>query len=323
MESLLYYLALAVIKGLQALPLRSVARLGRWGGGVVYWLDARHRRVALENLTMCFGAEMSREKIRALARENFRRLGENYACAVKTAAMTADELRPHLEFVGIENFYPQPFSGAAPRRIVAIGHFGNFELYARLGQYWPGVKAATTYRALRPPALGRLLQALRSHADCLYFERRTDAASLKAAMSLPGIILGFLVDQHAGSSGVRIPFFGRECSTSAAPAIFALRYECPLHTAICFRTGLAQWRVEAGPEIPTRQQDKPRALDAIMLDVNRTFEKAIRRDPVNWFWVHRRWKAVKSGPNTRPATSPSAAEPEQASQPGSEGVEVK
>ena len=44
----------------------------------------RHRRVALRNLTMCFGQRTPAE-IRALARENFRRIGENFACAVKTA----------------------------------------------------------------------------------------------------------------------------------------------------------------------------------------------------------------------------------------------
>ena len=27
-----------------------------------------------------------------------------------------------------------------------------------------------------------------------------------------------------------------------------------------------------------------------MGDVNRAFEAAVRRDPANWFWVHRRWK---------------------------------
>ena len=27
-----------------------------------------------------------------------------------------------------------------------------------------------------------------------------------------------------------------------------------------------------------------------MLDVNRAFEMAVKRDPANWFWVHNRWK---------------------------------
>src|SRR6267143_340950 len=98
MEKLLYLLARGVIGLLQSLPLTVVAWLGRAGGALAYWLDARHRRVTLRNLTMCFGAEKSPAEINALARENFRRIGESYACAVKTAGMTFDQLKPHLEF---------------------------------------------------------------------------------------------------------------------------------------------------------------------------------------------------------------------------------
>lgn len=289
MNRVLYWLALGLVKGLQALPLRGVARLGRAGGGLAYWLDARHRRVALENLARCF-PEKSPTEIRGLARENFRRLGENYCCAIKTAAMTSEELKPHLEFIGIENMYPDPYAQVAPRRVVAIGHFGNFELYARFGQVRHGVQCATTYRALRQPALNDLMQSLRVRSECQYFERRLDAAKLKTAMSTPGFMIGFLVDQHAGNGGVWVPFFGRECSTSAAPAIFALRYHCPLYAGICYRVGLAQWRIEATKEIPTHIGGEPRPIEDITLDINRLFEAAVRRDPANWFWVHKRWK---------------------------------
>jgi KDO2-lipid IV(A) lauroyltransferase len=30
-----------------------------------------------------------------------------------------------------------------------------------------------------------------------------------------------------------------------------------------------------------------------MRDINVVFEKAVRRDPANWFWVHDRWRFVK------------------------------
>ena len=56
MNTLIYWLGRALVALLQALPLTWVARLGRAGGALAYWLDARHRRVALKNLTMCFGA---------------------------------------------------------------------------------------------------------------------------------------------------------------------------------------------------------------------------------------------------------------------------
>ena len=69
-----------------------------------------------------------------------------------------------------------------------------------------------------------------------------------------------------------------------------------LHTAFCFRTELGKWRVEFGGEIPTAEDGVPRPVADIMLDVNRAFEAAVRRDPANWFWVHNRWKLPVAAP---------------------------
>ena len=293
MDQFLYWGARAGVALLQVLPLRVVARIGRAGGALAYWVDGRHRRVALQNLTRCFVPEKSAAEIKALAKENFRRLGENYLSAIKTLAMSPAELLPHFSFVGAEKILPHGATAGPQSRIMAIGHFGNFELYARFGQFVPIFKCATTYRGLRQPSLNRLLQSLRARSGCRFFERRTEAAALKASMSDTGLLLGLLADQHASLGGTRLPFLGHDCSTNVAPAVFALRYDCPLHTAICYRVDLANWRIEVGDEIPTREDGHPRSSEAIMLDVNRAFEIAVRRDPANWFWVHKRWKPAK------------------------------
>lgn len=303
METLLHFVARAAIALLQALPLPWVARLGRAGGGLAFWLDARHRRVALRNLTLCFGQEKSPAALRELARENFRRLGENYASAVKTAGMTPAELRPYLTFANTAKILPHQADAGRQNRVVAIGHFGNFELYARFGEFLPGFQCATTYRAVRPPALNRLLLSLRERSGCRFYERRTEGAALRQAMSDSGLLLGLLADQHAAAGGLRLRFLGHECSTSTAPAVLALRYRCPLHTSICFRTGLGRWQIEAGEEIPTREHGRARSPAAIMNDVNRAFETAIRRDPANWFWVHNRWKPFKARTNSGTLTT--------------------
>jgi lauroyl/myristoyl acyltransferase len=291
MDTLLYFVARGMIAGIQALPLRLVARLGRLGGALAYFLDGRHRRVASKNLAQCF-PEKSAAEVRALATENFRRIGESYACGIKTADMTYEELKPHVEFVVPPEFKPAP--GTTPRSlVVAIGHFGNFELYARFGQFCSGYQGVTTYRGLRQASLNRLLQSLREKSGCLFFERRFDADKLKAAMNRPGVMLGLLCDQNGGGKGLQSPFLGHYASTSPAVALFALRYHCPLYIGICYRTSLAQWRIEAGSEIPTRENGAARTTEAIMRDVNAAFEQAIRRDPANWFWVHNRWKRGK------------------------------
>jgi KDO2-lipid IV(A) lauroyltransferase len=312
METPLYYLARAAVTLLQALPLTWAARLGRAGGALAYWLDGRHRRVATRNLTMCFGHEKSAAELRALARENFRRIGENFACAAKTAAMSFEALRPHVEFVGNRRILSPP-AGQKPQSVVAaIGHFGNFELYARFHQFAPNYACATTYRALRQPSLNRLMQSLRERSGCHFFERRFDAAALKSFMHQPGVMLGLLADQSAGNHGLRLPFLGHDCSTSAAPAVFALRYNCALCAGVCYRVGLARWRIEAGEEIPTHTNGLARSAEAIMRDVNRAFEAALRRDPANWFWVHNRWKESKAQSLKSTVHSPQSAQPENA-----------
>ena len=288
MDTLLYALGRAFIACLQLLPLRGVARLGRFFGGTAFTLDARHRRVVLDNLTKCFGSEKTAIQIAEIARENFRRLGENYLCAIKTSAMSAAALKPHVEFIGTERL-PQT-NGSAPLRnvVVAIGHFGNFELFARFHDLRPDYQCATTYRALKQPAFNRLLLALRARSGGLFFERRTDGPLLRAVMNRGGIILGLLADQS--SKGLRGPFLGRDCNTGLAPAVLALRYDADLYSAICYRVGLAKWRVELGEKIATHQNGQPRPSAEIMREVNLALEAAVRRDPANWFWVHRRWK---------------------------------
>lgn len=288
MEFLLYIVVRPLLSLIQALPLRLVARLGRAGGTIAYVLDGRHRRVALKNIARVF-PEKNASQVRALAMENFRRIGESYVCAIKTAGMTFEELKPHVEFVIPPEFLPAP--GVTPHnRVVALGHFGNFELSARFGHLCPAYQCATTYRGLRQVSLNRLLISLREKSGCLYFERRFDADKLKAAMNRPGMILGLTCDQNGGRKGLQFPFLGHYASTSPATALFALRYHCPLYSGICYRVGLGQWRLELGAQIPTRENGVARSTEAIMRDVNAAFEAAIRRDPANWFWVHNRWK---------------------------------
>ena len=292
MEILLYWLARGVVGFIQALPLEWAARLGRACGAIAYVADGRHRRVAQRNLAMCFGKEKSERETKALAKENFRRIGESFACAIKTASMTFEDLKPRIEWVGAPEVVTPPTD--PPRSIVAaIGHFGNFELYARFGQLAPKYKCATTYRGLRQLTVNRLLQSLRERSGCQFFERRFDAGPLKTFMNQPGVMLGLLSDQSAGTHGIRLPFLGHECSTSPAVAVFALRYNCGLYVGVCYRVALARWRIEGGREIPTHENGSPRTIEAIMRDVNRDFEAAVRRDPANWFWVHNRWKQSK------------------------------
>ncbi|MBT7873307.1 MAG: lipid A biosynthesis acyltransferase, partial [Verrucomicrobia bacterium] len=57
--------------------------------------------------------------------------------------------------------------------------------------------------------------------------------------------------------------------------------------------GPAKWVVEFEKEIPTFSNGSKRSVEEVTADVNTAFEKAIHKDPLNWFWVHDRWKRFK------------------------------
>ena len=301
MEAFWYYAAALLAKTLVALPVRWVAALGRCGGEIAYWIDRRHRRVALENLRRCM-VEMPDAARRATVREHYRRLGENYASAVKTSTMSREELRPHLEITGEEKVAMHGTRGA----VLALGHFGNFELYAHMCSEIPGVQRAATYRGLKQRRLDALVRRLRDQSGCLFFDRRRDSRALRAALSDGGIALGLLSDLHAGRKGLPLRFLNQECSASPAPALLALRYDLPLYTAVCFRVGLARWRIEISDEIPTRRNGRRRKVSELVAEILSAFETAVRRDPPNWFWVHDRWRFLK---RDRAALAACAPEP--------------
>jgi lauroyl/myristoyl acyltransferase len=284
-----YWIIRAVVAALQTLPLMMVSLLGRLAGMLWWIFDFKHRALVSDNLRQAF-PEKSRNELGGFTRETFQRIAENALAAVKTASMSPAALEEACEIVGLEKLPKHGAPHSPLNCIAAVGHFGNFELYVTLGQRSQGWQGATTYRGMNQPALDEIVQGMREKSGCLFFERRTEARALKEALSNGGVLLGLLADQRPGKGGVIVPFMGRECSTTAAPALFALRYEAPLFTMICYRIGLGRWRIEVGDEIPLRDNGQQRSTGAIMADVNRAFEAGVRRDPANWFWVHDRWK---------------------------------
>jgi KDO2-lipid IV(A) lauroyltransferase len=290
-DKILCFITRLGIGVLQAMPLMWAARIGRAGGEVVFWLDGRHRRMAIANLTRCFQHEQSAANIRALAHENFRRIGENTCGAIHAAGMSAARLREVLQVKGPGISPHDAADGCQPSsRLFATGHFGNFEAFVHMGFYLSGYACAATYRGIRQPALNRLFLGLRTRSGTRMFERRSEAEELKRALDKGGVLLTLVADQSTRDGGLEVNFFGQPCFASRAPAVMASRYHCELFVPICYRIGLGRWVIETGEAIPTHANGHRRSGDEITRDINAAMETAVRRDPANWFWVHNRWK---------------------------------
>lgn len=298
-DYVIYMFAATILFLLRCLPFEALVFIGRLGGGLVYYLDARHRKVAIKNLRLAFREEYTEEQVKGIARENFKRIGGVFTSSVKLHYLPESKIRKIMK-IELEQdpqcpspMLCQPANGLNAT-LFAIGHFGNFEIFAWVGRLAKWKKFSTTYRGLPNERLNELIQRGRAFSGCEFLERRFEGSVVKERLRDPECHFGLLADQRMANGGVTCLFFGRECLTSAAPAIFALRYDRPLRVGVCFQTGFASWTITFYPAIPLYKKDGTRrSAKSITQDINDQYEQAIRKDPANWFWVHNRWKAVE------------------------------
>jgi KDO2-lipid IV(A) lauroyltransferase len=108
-----------------------------------------------------------------------------------------------------------------------------------------------------------------------------------------GASLGFIADQDAGRKGVFIDFFGRKASAYKSIALSAMYYNVPIAVAVSRRVGNKfLFEIEVQRVImPEEWQDKDNPILWVTQEYNSAFEAAIRKDPSQYWWMHRRWKS--------------------------------
>jgi KDO2-lipid IV(A) lauroyltransferase len=116
-----------------------------------------------------------------------------------------------------------------------------------------------------------------------------------------GRVVAALIDQHAGSRGLRVPFFGKNASTFTFLAQLARRQAAPI-VPIFARVGPDPPKVYGRFEPPIDPDPSlPEEEDVfrMMLAFHRALEAAIRRTPEQYLWLHRRWKRSGREPDPR------------------------
>ena len=106
-----------------------------------------------------------------------------------------------------------------------------------------------------------------------------------------GEVLALMIDQYAGQRGMMVEFLGRPASSHTAVALLHLVTRTPLCFGYCVRTGRMSFRLKALRPINHRPTgDKQRDVKAILEKLNRELENAVRQNPEQYLWAHRRWR---------------------------------
>ncbi|HLW66017.1 MAG TPA: lysophospholipid acyltransferase family protein [Gemmataceae bacterium] len=287
-DFLAYVVVRIAIALMQLLTNRAVQQLAFALAWLGYHADRRHRQVADENLRYAF-PEIDAEKRDQLVRGCFR----HFALLITEIARMPRKLhvgnwREHVELVNGDVLAKAMTSG---RPCLLVGaHFGNWELAG----YTMGLLGFRTHAIARPldnPYLDRFLRKFREGTGQRVLAKKGDFEQMTDLLAGGGL-LATLADQDAGQRGLFVNFFGRPASSHKAVALMALEYNVPLLVGGVPRVGEPmRYQVVIEDVIePAEYAARSDAVQAITQRFTSALERLIRRNPEQYFWLHRRWK---------------------------------
>lgn len=242
----------------------------------------------------------------AWARGVFMHFGRGLVELCQLAGRHRARLLESVEIEGLEHLEAAENSTPHGGVLVATAHYGNWEL-AGIKVAEEGIALGAIYRGFANRGLDRALLDLRtggassgsartpSEAEDAYLQIPLGRAGLALVRALEsGRKVFVLLDQNARSGeGVFVPFFGEQASTRSGPLRLAVQRGVPVLPAFIRRRpdGLGH-RIEIHPAEPleTGAAEDEEIDRRNTARITARIEAAIRVDPTQWIWTHRRWR---------------------------------
>ncbi len=287
-----------VTRVVRALPQAWVTRLGHGIGWLGYRLDARHRRITLDNLAATFPERSVQERTR-IARQVFAHFGRKLVELLWFTGLPTTRQLALVEFVGAEHV--EAARAAGKGALIVTGHFGFWELHAlahglRLGPM------AVVARALDNPLLDRRLVELRSSTGNIVIDRKGGLRRIMRALNANQAV-AVLIDQHIlTADAVAVDFLGRAAATTSAVAVLAMRTGAAVIPAFSLPLNDGRYRLIYEPPLALPDPQDPDAVRDLTQRCTKVLEKYVRAHPERWLWMHRRWRD-----DVRTTESPSLA----------------
>ena len=275
-------------------PRRVLSIAGKTLGSIVYGVDARHRRIAIDNLRASFGSDMDDRRRRSIAHACWRHfggiLGETLAFPRFSAAAVGREVR----YRGLEHLRAAYEAGRGV--LLFSGHFGHWELAAMM-QGHLGLPIALVTRPLDNHGLERMLADLRGCSGNTVIHKRSAVREIVRALRSGGGV-AILIDQDARSDGVFVPFLGRLASTTPTLALLAVRTGASIVPVFSVPGADGGWEITYEPPVATRPgADRDQEVLRVTTECTAIVERWVRAHPEVWLWMHRRWKTRPPEPS--------------------------
>ena len=266
---------------------RSLAlSTGRGLGNFIGYVAPVRARTARRNLTLAFPEKSDAER-RQILLNCYRHFGMVIMDFFRAQYLTRQQLEA---LVTVPNSALEQLRSTG-RGILISAHLGNWE-YILHTMGWLNIPFCAVAYIQKNRGAHRYFQSIREISGSGILDK--DGTTAPMIEFLDRGFLGLASDQHAGSRGIWVDFFGHPSSTPTGAAYFAHKTRSAILFTVCIRRG-DRYELEVQDISPDYEKTGPRKT--IYQQINQRYmnvlEEAIRRNPEQYFWFHRRWRNIK------------------------------
>lgn len=278
------------------LPYKVALFLGSLAGSFAYAILRKYRDTALDNLRFAFAGEKDEREIEKIARDVFRNLGITGAECLSLRKLKKIDILRLVEERNISRISEMLSRGKGV--IVLSSHLGNWEMASIRGAA-EGYDVTVIARRIYYHRYDKFLVSLRSSkgVKTLY---RDDKRVLRKSLEVlsSNKVLGIVPDQDVDSvDGVFVNFFDRPAYTPTGPVNLAMLSGAPILPAFTIRKNGKLHLLVDGPIYVEKGGDRKKDIVEYTQKWSSVVERYIRAYPLQWVWLHRRWKTKpKRGP---------------------------
>lgn len=278
---------------LAKLPLTLVLNLGGVLGYLTWIIPNKRKKIAARNLALCF-PEMPAIEQRTLLKRNLVSTGVGFAEMVVAFWSHAAKLNNKVEFSGLEHV--QKAMAENSGCILLSCHLHSIELNIRFINNELENKGHMLARQHNNKTFeSHIDKARRAHCEKTIDKKdiRTVLKSLKNNHPVY-----YVPDQNFSYQCQYIDFFGLPAATVIAPVRLAQVSKSPVIPWFGFRekdkNGKTYWKINFYKPLDYFQDSD---IVTSLKQMNKLFEKQIRKHPEQYLWVHRRFKNHPKGKN--------------------------
>lgn len=274
------------------LPFPLQIRCGQCLGLLSYFFARSRRHICEVNLRLCF-PDLTIDEHRTLVRKTFISNGIGLIEVAISWYRNPEDYRSRMTVTGIENLEAAISKGKGV--LLLCAHFSTLEIGSFLFNLIGDMDV--TYRPNKNP----LFQAAMLNGRIRHYRRVHDRKDVRGALrSLKaGRILWYAPDQDYGAKhSVFVPFFGVQAATITATARFAKVNDSAVLFFSHYRNeDNSGYHLDFSPPLegfPSSDEERDART------TNELVEQAIRKQPDQYLWLHKRFKTQAAGPSARP-----------------------